>query len=88
MQLHPDESVCFGATIYAAMLSGQIAVNDMDFKDVIPLTLGTEKPSDDPEEEKKGIEHVHPMIEGNSPIPTSKSQSFRTYEDNQTHFDI
>ena len=69
------------------MLSGEIE-NKIDLFDVIPLTLGTEKPSDDPEEEKKGIENVHPIIDGNSPIPTSKSQSFRTYEDNQTHFDI
>ena len=55
LQLHPDEAICQGATTYAAILSGDIAVNDMTFQDVIPITLGTDIVSSVPEEAEQDI---------------------------------
>ena len=51
-QLNPDEAVCQGATLYAAKLSGDPAFDDMVFKDVTPMALGTEIESTDLEEQK------------------------------------
>ena len=38
-KLNPDEAVAFGATLHAAMASGEI--ENVEFKDVIPISLGT-----------------------------------------------
>jgi len=38
-KLNPDEAVAFGATLHAAMNSGE--VENVEFKDVIPISLGT-----------------------------------------------
>ncbi|MBV1916403.1 MAG: molecular chaperone DnaK [Pseudomonadales bacterium] len=70
--VNPDEAVAMGAAIQAAVLSGD--VTDVLLLDVTPLTLGIETMG--------GV--TTPLIEKNSTIPTNKSQTFSTADDNQS----
>ena len=38
--LNPDEAVAIGATVQAGIISGSEAVADIDFTDVLPLSIG------------------------------------------------
>ncbi|WP_166238388.1 molecular chaperone DnaK [Paenibacillus turpanensis] len=74
--VNPDEVVALGAAIQAGVLTGD--VKDVVLLDVTPLSLGIETAG--------GV--FTKMIERNTTIPTSKSQVFSTYADNQTSVEI
>ena len=69
--VNPDEAVAMGASIQAAVLSGD--VKDVLLLDVTPLSLGIETMG--------GV--MSTLIEKNTTIPTKKAQVFSTAEDNQ-----
>lgn len=74
--VNPDEVVAIGAAIQGGVLQGD--VKDVLLLDVTPLSLGIETMG--------GV--TTKLIERNSTIPTSKSETFSTAADNQPQVEI
>lgn len=74
----PMEAVAKGAAVQAGVLGGDVQGKEILLLDVTPLTVGLETLG--------GVRT--PIIDRNTTIPTSKSQTFSTAADNQTSVEI
>ena len=71
--INPDEAVAFGAAVQAGILNNNTTGADILLIDCCPLSLGIETAG--------GV--MTNLIDRNTTIPTQKSKTFSTYEDNQ-----
>lgn len=73
--INPDEAVAYGAAVQAAVLTNQTSdkTADLLLLDVAPLSLGVAMQGD----------VFGCVVPRNTPIPTSKTRTFTTVEDNQ-----
>ena len=76
--VNPDEVVAVGASIQGAILNKESGVGDIVLLDVTPLSLGIETLG--------GV--MTRLIDANTSIPTRKSETFSTAEDNQPEVTI
>jgi molecular chaperone DnaK len=76
--IDPMEAVAKGAAVQAGVMGGEAGGKEILLLDVTPLTLGIETLGS----------VATPVIDRNTTIPTSKSQTFSTAADNQTSVEI
>jgi molecular chaperone HscC len=85
--INPDEAVSLGAAIQAALKERNQYIKEVILTDVCPYTLGTEVVM---ERENNRIEagYFCPIIDRNTVIPASRTQTLYTVYDNQSKIRI
>ncbi|WP_084580400.1 Hsp70 family protein [Sphingomonas azotifigens] len=80
--VHPDHAVALGAAVQAGLLARDSALDEVRLTDVCPFTLGIEHAEADGRGGyRTGL--FSPIIDRNTPIPTSRSKVYSTIADNQ-----
>ena len=86
--INPDEAVAYGATVHAAILSGDRSeeIQHLLLFDVTPLSLGiiTINGALSSVEHEIGQRNMTVLVKRNSSISKKKTRTFTTYSDNQT----
>ena len=85
-QVDPDKAVVLGAALQCGMKARDKEIKEVVLTDVCPYTLGTEVVVNNGLFEENG--HYLPIIERNTVIPVSRTQTVYTAYDNQTRVNI
>lgn len=80
--INPDEAVAIGAALQCGMKSRDKEIQEVVLTDVSPFTLGTEVVVDNGLFDEPG--HYLPIIERNTVIPVSRTETVYTAHENQT----
>ena len=85
--VNPDEAIALGAAVQAAMKERKNSIREIILTDVCPFTLGTEVAV---ERENGGYESGYfcPIIERNTVIPASRTETMYTIRDNQSLVEV
>ncbi len=75
-RVNPDEAVALGAAMESAILAGELS--GVVLVDVAPHTIGLKTAGD----------HMVPLIERSTPLPTRVTKVFSTHHDNQDHVEV
>lgn len=86
MQVDPDKAVALGAALQCGMKTRDKEIREVVLTDVCPYTLGTEIIVHNGNFEENG--HYLPIIERNTVIPVSRTQTVYTAHNNQTRVNI
>ena len=82
----PDTAVAVGAALVCAMKERKEEVREVILTDVCPFTLGTEVVENNGLFDESG--HYLPLIERNTVIPVSRTQTLYTARDGQTRVNV
>lgn len=84
--IDPDKAVALGAALQCGMKARDKEIQEIILTDVCPYTLGTEIVMHNGMFDETG--HYLPIIERNTVIPVSRTQTVYTAHDNQTNVNI
>lgn len=84
--VNPDEAVAIGTALQCGMKSREKEIQEVVLTDVCPFTLGTEVMVDNGVFEEPG--HYLPIIERNTVIPVSRTETVYTAHENQTKITV
>jgi len=86
MPVDPDEAVAVGAALQCGMKARDKEIKEVVLTDVCPFTLGTEVMANNGYFDETG--HYLPIIQRNTVIPVSRTQTVYTAHDNQSRVNV